>query len=354
MANNNPGNPWDKKPGQQPDIEEFLNALQQKFKMKFGKNPFNYGVLAAIAFIIWLGSGIFIVDPQEQAAVLRFGKLSRIVGPGPNYHMPFPIEKVYLERVTEVKRLEIGFRTLNPGPPPQYRRLPKESLMLTGDESIVNVEFSVQYLISDLANYLFNAVDVHNTVRLTAESAMREVIGQNKIDTVMTEGKAGIELATKELLSSILRSYKVGVSVQNVKLQDVQPPENVAEAFKSVASAREERERLINEAEGYANDLLPRAKGEAEQMLNKAKAYAVTRVNISKGEADRFVALLSEYRKAEKVTRDRILIETMEEVLPGVNKVIVDGSIGGNVYPILPLNQGVIPKTPGSAESAGK
>lgn len=339
MSPKDPGSPWDKKPNGPPDIEEFLNSLQEKFKSKFKKSPFSVSILLVVIVVGWLFTGIFIVDPQEQAAILRFGKLSRTVGPGPNYHLPFPIEKVYKERVTEVKRLEIGFRTINPGPPPQYRPVPKESLMLTGDESIVNVEFSVQYVISNLEDYLFNAAEVHNTVRMAAESAMREVVGKNNIDTVLTEGKAAIELASKDLLSSILDSYQVGLSIVNVKLQDVQPPENVKEAFKSVASAREERERLVNEAEGYRNDLLPRAKGEAAQMLNKARGYAVARVNIARGEADRFNALLSEYNKAKSVTRDRIRIEAMEEVLPGMNKIIIDGSLGNNIIPLLPLNK---------------
>ncbi|MDH5751393.1 MAG: FtsH protease activity modulator HflK [Deltaproteobacteria bacterium] len=335
MSPNDQGkSPWGKQKNQ-PDLEEFLNNFQKKMQPMMS----NVWLVGALLLLVWGISGIFIVSPREQAAVLRFGKLVRVVGPGPNYHLPYPIEEVMKERVTEVKRLEMGFRTINAGPPAQYRDVPRESLMLTGDESIVGVEFIVQYIISDLEKYLFNVLDVHDTVRMVAESAMREVVGQNEIDTVLTEGKAGIEVATKELIDGILKSYEIGVSVQNVKLQDVQPPDSVAEAFKSVASAREERARLINEAEGYRNDLLPRAQGEAEQMINQARSYKLERVNTSRGETKRFLKLLQEYRKAPGVTRERIRIETMEHVLPGATKMIVDPRVGKNLFPVMPFNQ---------------
>lgn len=352
MAFPGPGkSPWDKQGNTPPNIDEFLAKLQQRFRF----NMLNIWVVVGIVVLIWGLSGIFIVDPQEQAAVKQFGRLVRVVGPGPNYHLPYPIETVQIERVTEVKRLEIGYRTINQGPPAQYRDVPRESLMLTGDESIVDVQFIVQYVISDLGEYLFNARDVTTTIRAAAESAMREVIGRNVIDSVLTEGKAQMETDTKLLLSSILTEYGLGVAVQNVKLQDVQPPESVKEAFKAVANAREERERLINEAEGYHNDLLPRAKGEAEQIINQARSFAVERVNEAQGDTARFTALLDEYRRSKLVTRERLLLEALEDVLPTVNKVIVDESVGGRILPLLPLAQslgGAARASGGAAQAA--
>lgn len=337
MAFNEPNrSPWEKK-NSPPNIEDFLNMLRNRLKDKFHWG--NWWLIALILIAVWGLSGVFVVDPQEQAAIKTFGRLTRIVGPGPNYHLPFPIEAVLKERVTEVKRVEVGYRTINQTPPFQYRDIKAESLMLTGDESIVDIQFTVQYRISDLTDYLFNVQEVPVTIRAAAESTMREVIGKSEIDAALTTGKAAVETETRALLASIMDKYDSGVTIVNIKLQDVQPPPQVSEAFKAVASAREEKERLVREAEGYRNDLLPRAQGEAEQIVNQARAYFAERTNVAAGEANRFESVLTEYRKAKQVFRDRIRIETMEFVLPNVTKVIVSKSIADNVLPFMSLNR---------------
>ena len=220
-------------------------------------------MIIIIAIVIWFGTGIFIVDPEEQAVIKRFGEVTNVVGPGPHYHFPSPIETVQIAPVTEVRRLEIGFRTIQVGPPAKYRRVLKESLMLTGDENIIDVQFIVQYRISDLENYLYSLTNPDETVKSAAESAMREVIGDTTVTKALTVGKGIIEDTTARLLQETLNSYEAGIKIENVKLQDVHPPDAVKEAFKDVVSAREDREKMINDAEGYRNNLVPKSRGEA-------------------------------------------------------------------------------------------
>ena len=253
--------------------------------------------------------------------------------------MPFPIETVQIAPVTEVRRLEIGFRTIQTGPPAKYRRVLKESLMLTGDENIIDVQFIVQYRISDLENYFYSLTNPDETVKSAAESAMREVVGDTTVTKALTVGKGIIEDTTAQLLQQTMNSYKGGIKIENVKLQDVHPPDAVKEAFKDVVSAREDREKMINDAEGYRNNLVPKARGEAAQMINNAKAYAKEKVLVATGESERFNMVYEEYRKAKDITRERILLETMASILPKVNKVIADKELGGNVLPFLPIGQ---------------
>ncbi len=251
--------PWEKGP-KPPDIDELLNNLQDKFKIGLTKK----GVLSYIiilAIIVWLATGIFIIDPEEEGVIKRFGEVTEVVGPGPHYHLPSPIETVQIAPVTAVRRLEIGFRTIQTGPPAKYRRVLKESLMLTGDENIIDVQFIVQYRISDLENYLYSLTNPDVTVRSAAESAMREVIGDSTVTEALTVGKGIIEDTTALLLQQTMNSYKGGIKIENVKLQDVHPPDAVKEAFKDVVSAREDREKMINDAEGYRNNLVPKARG---------------------------------------------------------------------------------------------
>ncbi|MDP7606393.1 MAG: FtsH protease activity modulator HflK, partial [SAR324 cluster bacterium] len=261
--------PWEKGP-QPPDIDELLSNLQDKFKIGLPKKGvFSYIIILAI--IVWLATGIFIIDPEEQGVIKRFGEVTEVVGPGPHYHLPTPIETVQIAPVTAVRRLEIGFRTIQLGPPAKYRRVLKESLMLTGDENIIDVQFIVQYRISDLENYLYSLTNPDVTVRSAAESAMREVIGDSSVTEALTVGKGIIEDTTAMLLQKTMNSYKGGIKIENVKLQDVHPPDAVKEAFKDVVSAREDREKMINDAEGYRNNLVPKARGEAAQLINSAK-----------------------------------------------------------------------------------
>ena len=339
MEWNKPPNksPWDKN-NPTPDIDELLNNLQGKFK--FGMPQKNLSLLILVVLVVvWLASGIFIVDPQVQAGIKRFGEVHDLVGPGPHYHLPSPIETVQIEPVTAVRRIEIGFRTIDPGPPAKYRQVKKESLMLTGDENIVDVQFTVQYKIAQIEDYLYNLTNPDETVKSAAESAMREVIGDTTVTGALTVGKAKIESDTANLLQETLKGYNSGLLIGNVKLQDVHPPDQVKEAFKDVVSAREDREKLINEAEGYKNNLIPQARGEAKQIINSAEGYAEQTTLIAEGKANRFNSIFEEYRKAKEITRERIMLETMETVLPKVNKVIADEEVGKNFLPFLPINE---------------
>tara|TARA_B100000749_G_scaffold268295_1_gene245956 strand:- start:127 stop:1170 length:1044 start_codon:yes stop_codon:yes gene_type:complete len=329
--------PWGNGP-QPPDIDEILNNLQNKFKIGLPKKGGLIFVIV-LAVALWFATGVFIIDPEEQGIIKRFGAITDVVGPGPHYHMPFPIETVQIAPVTEVRRLEIGFRTIQTGPPAKYRRVLKESLMLTGDENIIDVQFIVQYRISDLENYFYSLTNPDETVKSAAESAMREVVGDTTVTKALTVGKGIIEDTTAQLLQQTMNSYKGGIKIENVKLQDVHPPDAVKEAFKDVVSAREDREKMINDAEGYRNNLVPKARGEAAQMINNAKAYAKEKVLVATGESERFNMVYEEYKKAKVITRERILLETMASILPKVNKVIADKAVGGNVLPFLPIGQ---------------
>ena len=329
--------PWGNGP-QPPDIDEILNNLQNKFKIGLPKKGGAIFILV-LAVALWFATGIFIIDPEEQGVIKRFGAITDVVGPGPHYHLPLPIETVQIAPVTAVRRLEIGFRTIQTGPPAKYRRVLKESLMLTGDENIIDVQFIVQYRISDLENYFYSLTNPDETVKSAAESAMREVVGDTTVTKALTVGKGIIEDTTAQLLQQTMNSYKGGIKIENVKLQDVHPPDAVKEAFKDVVSAREDREKMINDAEGYRNNLVPKARGEAAQMINNAKAYAKEKVLVATGESERFNMVYEEYKKAKDITRERILLETMASVLPKVNKVIADKEVGGNVLPFLPIGQ---------------
>ena len=329
--------PWEKGP-QPPDIDELLNNLQDKFKIGLPKKG-GLSYIIIIAVIVWLATGVFIIDPEEEGIIKRFGEVTKLVGPGPHYHLPSPIETVQIAPVTEVRRLEIGFRTIQIGPPAKYRRVLKESLMLTGDENIIDVQFIVQYRISELENYLFELTNPDETVKSAAESAMREVVGDTTVTKALTAGKGIIEDTTAKLLQQTMNSYKAGIKIENVKLQDVHPPDAVKEAFKDVVSAREDREKMINDAQGYRNNIVPKARGEAAQLVNSAKAYAKEKVLVATGESERFNFVYEEYRKAKDVTRERILLETMNDILPKVNKVIADKDMGGNILPFMPIGQ---------------
>ena len=329
--------PWGNGP-QPPDIDEILNNLQNKFKIGLPKKG-GVAFILVLAVALWFATGIFIIDPEEHGVIKRFGVNTDVVGPGPHYHLPMPIETVQIAPVTAVRRLEIGFRTIQTGPPAKYRRVLKESLMLTGDENIIDVQFIVQYRISDLENYFYSLTNPDETVKSAAESAMREVVGDTTVTKALTVGKGIIEDTTAQLLQQTMNSYEGGIKIENVKLQDVHPPDAVKEAFKDVVSAREDREKMINDAEGYRNNLVPKARGEAAQMINNAKAYAKEKVLVATGESERFNMVYEEYKKAKNITRERILLETMASILPKVNKVIADKEVGGNLLPFLPIGQ---------------
>ena len=327
-----PKDPWGRS-GDDPLDEALKKAQEQLNRLVPGRGL--KPVIGIVVLIFLLVQAGFIVAPDEQGLVKRFGDIHRVVEPGLNWKIPF-VESVETPKVTKLHRVEIGFRT---DPRGRTRSVPRESLMLTGDMNILSVEFIVQYLIKDARNYLYKIANVEATIHNSAEAAMREVIGKNKIDEALTTGKAAIQQSTHDLLQGILDQYQAGVQVQTVQLQDVNPPEAVAAAFKDVASAKEDREKLINQAHGYRNDLIPRAKGEAAQNVNKAKGFAQARIAKAEGEANHFLKTLKEYKQAKDVISKRVYIETMEEVLSKTEMVIMDSSAGKNVLPYLPLNR---------------
>ena len=287
-----------------------------------------------IALIFWLFTGVYTVGPDEVGVVQRFGKYIRMAQSGLNYHMPFPIETVKTPKVTEVKRIEIGFRTIGKN---QYRTVERESLMLTGDENIVDAELIVQYKIKEPINYLFNFVGPELTMREASEASLRTVVGRHNIDEALTSGKLMIQEETKELLQSILDKYETGIQVVAVQLQDVSPPKQVIDSFKDVASAKEDKNRMINEAEGYRNNVIPKARGEAQSMILEAEGFRESRISRAEGDVAKFKAILKEYSKAKDVTRKRLYLEAMEEILPGLEKYIVPSGEDGNLLNLLNL-----------------
>ena len=310
--------------------------------------------LAGGVFILWILSGIYIVEPDEEGVVLRFGEYNRSVPPGPHYHIPFPIESVETPKVTQVQRIEVGFRSLTrSGGQTQMRAIPEEASTLTGDENIVNVQFSVQYKIRDAVEYLFRVDNQAAVVQSAAEAAMREVIGTSEIDSALTDGKLKIQDDATRLLQNILDRYEVGVLVIAVQLQDVHPPQDVIEAFKDVASAREDKSRIINEAEAYRNEILPKARGQAAEMVNQAQAYRATRIRTAEGETGRFSAVFAEYQKAKDVTKKRLYYETLEEILSSADmeKIILPPGAADRTLPLLPLD--VLGKRPARPAQAG-
>ena len=300
---------------------------------------FNFKIIPLLvtALALWLFTGVYMVGPDEVGVVRTFGEYTRVAQSGLNYHFPYPIEQVNTPAVTEVKRIEIGFRTLRNG---QYRTVEKESLMLTGDENIVDAEMIVQYKIKDPVAYLFKIVEPELTVREAAEASLRTVVGRNKIDETLTTGKFQIQEGTKTQLQSILNKYESGIHVVAVQLQDVSPPKEVIGAFKDVASAKEDKNRMVNQAEGYRNDVIPKARGEAEAMIRDAEGFRESRIKRSEGDAVKFTTILKEYRKAKSITQKRLYLETMERVLPGIEKIIIPDKDSGNMLNLLNLNPG--------------
>ena len=294
------------------------------------------GVLPTIgiAIVIWLLLGLYSVGPDEVGVVQRFGKYNRVVGSGLNYHIPYPIETVKTPKVTEVKRIEIGFRTIGKN---QYRTIEQESLMLTGDENIVDAELIVQYKIKDPIDYLFNFIGPELTLREASEASLRTVIGRHNIDEALTSGKLMIQEETKELLQIILDKYETGVIVVAVQLQDVSPPKQVIDAFKDVASAKEDKNRMINEAEGYRNDVIPKARGQAQAMIRESEGFRESIIKRAEGDVAKFKAIVKEYTKAKEVTKERLYLEAMEEILPGIDKYIVPNGEDGNLLNLLNL-----------------
>ncbi len=347
------GSPWGSPPGgggngsgrgpRPPDIDEIIRKVQDGInKILPGGSSGNAKSLivgAVILALIWVASGLYRVLPDEQGVVLRFGKFVKTTQPGLNYHIPFPIESVQTPKVTKVNRMDIGFRSerdsgFSSG---GVADVPEESLMLTGDENIVNIDFSVFWVIKDAGNFLFKIQDPQGTVKAAAETAMREVIARSDIQPILTEGRSKIEIDTQEIIQNILDEYNSGIQITQVQTQKADPPDQVIDAFRDVQAARADMERSKNEAEAYANDVIPRARGEAAKILQAAEAYKKEVVARAEGEASRFVAIYNEYAKAKEVTQERMYLETMEKVLADIDKVIIDKNSGSGVVPYLPL-----------------
>lgn len=292
----------------------------------------------AVAALGYAAAGWYEVAPDEGGVVLRLGRLARSVGPGLHWHAR-GLERVEIRPVTATLQEEFGYRTLEAGPPPRYEHRPDEKQMLSGDANLVGVEFVVQYRISDLAGYLFRVADPQAVLRDVALASMREVVGQRPIDDVLEQTKGPIEAEARERIQASLDAVGIGIEAVGVRLQDVDPPDEVKDAFADVAGAAQDRERAVLDAQGYAESVVPKARGEASEKTNEARSYRERRVLAAQGEADRFRALLTEYQKAPAITRERLYLETLEAILPGMEKVIIEGGQSDRVLPYLPLGR---------------
>jgi modulator of FtsH protease HflK len=330
-----------------PDLEEILRRGQDNLRRvlpggNLGGRGFALLVLGVIA--LWGFSGFFRVEPDELGVVLRFGKAVREVQPGLNYHLPYPIETVLTPKALRVNKIDIGMRVVDDirRGGTTVRDVPEESLMLTGDENIVDVDFSVLWKVkpTGVGEFLFNIQNPEGTVKAVAESAMREVIGRSEIQPILTGARQTIETAVQDLMQKTLDHYGAGVIIQQVQLQKVDPPAQVIDAFRDVQAARADLERAVNEAQTYANRVVPEARGRVAQITQAAEAYKSQTVAEATGQTSRFLKIYEQYKKAPDVTRERMYLETMERVLGGTDKIILDSRVGGSgVVPYLPLNE---------------
>jgi membrane protease subunit HflK len=363
-----PKGPWGSGPQSSgpnpPDLEEILRRSQDKLRSVLpGGNLGGKGVviIALIAVSLWGLSGFYRVEADELGIVLRFGRYVRDAQPGLNYHIPYPIETVLLPKALRINRIDIGMR-LDEGMRRGigWRDVPEESLMLTGDENIVDVDFTVLWRIkpNGAADYLFNIQNPEGTVKAVAESAMREVIGRSEIQPILTGARQNVETAVHELIQRVLDSYQAGIQITQVQMQKVDPPQQVIDAFRDVQAARADAERAQNEAQTYANQVVPEARGNAARITQAAEAYRQQTVAEATGQAARFLKIYDEYKKAPDVTRQRMYLESMERIFSGTDKVIVDTQGGTGVVPYLPLNELARQpqprtSTPGSPSTSG-
>jgi membrane protease subunit HflK len=334
--------------GGPPDLEELLRKLNAKLnallggKATGGKNggpgmpvP-NIGsglvLISAVAGLVWLGSGFYIVDASQRGVVLRFGKQVSTTEAGPQWHWPFPIETVEIVNLSQVRTVEVGYREN------VKNKMLKESLMLTDDENIIDIQFAVQYFLRDPGEYLFNNRNPDENVRQAAETAIREVVGKNKMDFVLYEGREQVAAAATKLIQEILDRYKSGIVVSKLTMQNAQPPEQVQAAFDDAVKAGQDRERQKNEGQSYANDVVPRARGTAARLLQEADGYKQSVTANAEGDASRFKQILVEYEKAPAVTRERMYIDMMQQVMGNISKVMVDQKNGSSML-YLPLDK---------------
>jgi membrane protease subunit HflK len=356
--------PWGSGPQQSgptpPDLEEFLRRSQDRLRTVLPGGVGGRGFIAIIAVVVfvWGILGFFTVQPDELGIVLRFGQYVRDAKPGLNYHLPYPIESVLTPKVTRVNRIDIGIRSDDLRRSTPSRDLLEESLMLTGDENIVDVDFLVFWLIKPdgASEYLFNIQQPEGTVKAVAESAMREVIGRSEIEPILGPARQSIEVAVQELMQKVLDSYGSGIQITQVQLQKVDTPAQVIDSLRDVQAALSDAERAQNEAQAYANQVVPDARGKAAQITQAAEAYREQTVAEATGQTARFLKVYEEYKKAPAVTRERMYLETMERLFGGTDKIILDsGSQGSGVVPYLPLNELTRPpaqRSPGQPQAA--
>ncbi|MGB8517341.1 MAG: FtsH protease activity modulator HflK [Gallionella sp.] len=336
--------------GGPPDLEELLRKLNAKVAAFFGGKSGGgnnggpnkgapmpsmsggFGLIALIAALIWLGSGFYIVDASQRGVVLRFGKQVETTDAGPRWHWPFPIETVEIVSLSQVRTVEVGYREN------VKNKMLKESLMLTDDENIIDIQFAVQYFLRDPGEYLFNNRNPDENVRQAAETAIREVVGKSKMDFVLYEGREQVAASATKLIQEILDRYKSGIVVSKLTMQNAQPPEQVQAAFDDAVKAGQDRERQKNEGQSYANDVVPRARGTAARLIQESEGYKQSVIANAEGDASRFKQILVEYEKAPAVTRERMYIDMMQQVMGNISKVMVDQKNGSSML-YLPLDK---------------
>ena len=352
MAWNDPqwGNKDNRKNSGPPDLDELWKRFNERLNGMFGSKggggndgggSFPQGVLPGgnllgllivLMALVWVASGFYIVDTGQRGVVLRFGKYAETTEPGPRWHLPWPIESREIVNVDQVRTVEIGYRNN------VKSKVLRESLMLTDDENIIDLQFAVQYILKDPVEFLFVNRSPEDTVLQVAETAMREIVGKNKMNFVLYEGRADIAAGAKALMQQILDRYKTGISISQVTLQNIQPPEQVQAAFDDAVKAGQDRERVKNEAEAYSNDVVPRARGLASRLKEESEGYKQAVIANAEGEASRFAQIYTEYQKAPQVTRQRMYLDTMQTVMNNTSKVLVDQK-GGNSLLYLPLDK---------------
>jgi modulator of FtsH protease HflK len=344
MALNDPN--WGRRGDGPPDLDEIWNRFRQRLSGLFGgrggaRKPGDSGgrgfpggawLLVALVVIIWVASGFYIVDASQRGVVLRFGKYHQTTEPGPQWHLPYPIESVEVVNLSQVRTLEVGYRTN------VKNKVLKESLMLTDDENIVDLQFALQYVLKDPKDYLFNNRNPDEAVMQVAESAMREIVGKSKMDFVLYEGRESIRAQAQKLMQEILDRYQTGIAISQVTMQQAQPPEQVQAAFDDAVKATQDRERQINEGQAYANDVVPKARGSASRLMQESEGYKQRIIATADGEASRFRQIMAEYSRAPAVTRERMYLDTVQQVLNNTSKVIVDQKSGNNLL-FLPLDK---------------
>ena len=347
-----------------PDLDELLNDLGKKIGRIFGKKEspqkgskpntgnaspqpsndhFPISSILLIIVLIWAATGFYIVDQGSRGVVLRFGKNTEVTMPGPRWHIPFPVESVEVVNLEQVRTIEVGYRSAGDGAA-RSKEL-KESLMLTDDENIIDLQFAVQYNLKSVEDYLFNNRSAESSVRGAAETAIREIVGKSKMDFALYEGREEIAVRAKKLMQEILDRYNTGINVTSVTMQNAQPPEQVQASFDDAVKAKQDLERQKNEGQAYANDIIPKAKGAASRLTAEAQGYRLRVENEAKGNASRFEQILTQYNRAPEVMRDRLYIEAQEQILSNVSKVFVDQK-NSNSLLYLPLDKLIQQVTP--------